>query len=130
MPPSLPRPITQYYNTLDTYRHQGAHNEGTTRAAFHRLLDDMGRHHSLVVLGEQSIEGTRKRTIRVDGLIRDNLKLTRGIWEAKDTNDDLDTEITKKIASGYPLKNIIFEDTRRAVLYQNGRHPKTGNGHS
>jgi predicted helicase len=121
MPPSLPRPITQYYNTLSTYLHQRATNEGATRHAFQTLLDDTGRPHSLVVLAEQSIEGTRKRTIRVDGLIRDNLKLTRGIWEAKDTNDDLDTEITKKIASGYPLKNTIFEDTRRAVLYQNGQ---------
>ncbi|MDQ5826885.1 MAG: N-6 DNA methylase, partial [Chloroflexota bacterium] len=61
-----------------------------------------------------------KRTIRVDGLIRDNLKFTRGIWEAKDTKDDLSTEIAKKIADGYPLKNTLFEDTRRAVLYQNG----------
>jgi hypothetical protein len=80
MPPPLPRPITQYYNTLTTYRHQDAHNEGATRHTFQTLLDDMGRSHSLVVLAEQSNEGTRKRTIRVGDLIRDNLKLTRGIW--------------------------------------------------
>jgi hypothetical protein len=51
----------------------------------------------------------------------DSFKIPRGYWEAKDTNDDLDTEIKAKIARGYPLTNIIFEDTRWAVLYQNGR---------
>ena len=29
-------------------------------------------------------------------------------------------EITAKIAKGYPLSNTIFEDTRRAVLFQGG----------
>jgi hypothetical protein len=47
--------------------------------------------------------------------------LKRGFWEAKDTHDDLEEEISKKIAKGYPLNNIIFEDTRRAVLFQNGK---------
>ena len=44
-----------------------------------------------------------------------------GFWEAKDTDDDLDAEIQKKIAKGYPLTNTIFEDTRRAVLFQGGQ---------
>jgi predicted helicase len=51
--------------------------------------------------------------------MKDGFNLTRGYWEAKDTGDDLDEEIRKKIARGYPLANTIFEDTRRAVLYQN-----------
>jgi hypothetical protein len=46
--------------------------------------------------------------------------LHRGLWEAKDTDDDLEVEIKKKMAKGYPLTNTIFEDTRRAVLFQNG----------
>ena len=45
----------------------------------------------------------------------------RGYWEAKDTRDDLEAEINRKIARGYPLTNTIFEDTQRAILYQNGR---------
>jgi hypothetical protein len=35
--------------------------------------------------------------------------------------DDLVTEIRKKIAVGYPTTNTLFEDTRRAVLYQNNK---------
>jgi predicted helicase len=40
------------------------------------------------------------------------------IGKPKTTDDDLDEEIKKKKAKGYPLTNIIFEDTRVAVLYQ------------
>ena len=32
--------------------------------------------------------------------------LVRGHWEAKDSKDDLDDEIAKKIARGYPTNNI------------------------
>ena len=39
----------------------------------------------------------------------------------KDTRDDLEAEIRKKIERGYPTTNIIFEDTRQAVLYQDKR---------
>ncbi len=42
-----------------------------------------------------------------------------GYWEAKDTNDDLDTEIEKKLRKGYPQDNIIFENSQTAVLIQN-----------
>jgi hypothetical protein len=55
-----------------------------------------------------------------DGTIRDGNGLPRAYWEAKDTSDDLDVEIQKKKAKGYPLQNIIFEDTLEAVLYQGG----------
>ena len=35
--------------------------------------------------------------------------------------DNLNKEIQSKITKGYPLKNTIFEDTKRLVLYQNGK---------
>jgi hypothetical protein len=56
--------------------------------------------------------------IRFDGTLRDRNSLPRGYWEAKDSRDDLNREIERKIRSGYFLTNTIFEDTRRAVLYQ------------
>lgn len=60
------------------------------------------------------------RTIRPDGTFKDGMNLVRGYWEAKDTGDKLDVEIEKKRKAGYPLTNIIFEDTATGVLYQNG----------
>jgi hypothetical protein len=60
------------------------------------------------------------RRIIPDGTLRDINSLPRGYWEAKDSKDKLDVEIGKKVALGYPLTNIIFEDTREGVLYQSG----------
>jgi len=58
--------------------------------------------------------------IEPDGTFRDDFYRHRGYWEAKDTHDNLAAEVRKKIARGYPLTNTIFEDTRQALLYQNG----------
>ena len=55
-----------------------------------------------------------------DGTIRDSLRMTRGYWEAKDSHDNLDSEIQEKFGRGYPSDNILFEDSRVAVLFQNG----------
>ncbi len=44
-----------------------------------------------------------------------------GYWESKDTEDNLDVEIEKKLAKGYPNDNILFEDSQTAVLIQNGQ---------
>ena len=51
--------------------------------------------------------------------MRDRWQLPHGWWEAKDISDDLESEIDKKINTGYPLENTIFENTQTAVLYQN-----------
>ena len=53
-----------------------------------------------------------------DGTVKDTLRMARGYWEAKDSHDDLDSEITRKFDRGYPRDNIIFEDSRTAVLIQ------------
>ena len=56
---------------------------------------------------------------RPDGTVKDSLRMSRGYWEAKDTHDDLDAEIQRKLNRGYPSDNIIFEDSETAVLVQN-----------
>lgn len=120
MPPTQQRAFSQYYSSLDEYRHHRAQTEGATRHAFQTLLTELARPRGFSVLNEQSISGTKGKSIRVDAKIVDPYSMTIGVWEAKDTADNLDKEISKKIADGYPLANTIFEDTRRAVLYQHG----------
>ena len=71
--------------------------------------------------GRSIPEQTLANGKRPDGTLRDSFNLPRGYWEAKDTKDDLHVEIRKKIAIGYPITNTIFEDTRRAILYQNSK---------
>src|SRR5215212_1038626 len=109
--------IDAYYAALVTYRSQDVTHEQATRLAFSTLLDALSKTVGWTLVLEQTLSNRK----RPDGTLQDSFKIPRCYWEAKDTNDDLDTEIKAKIARGYPLTNIIFEDTRRAVLYQNGR---------
>jgi hypothetical protein len=103
-------------------------HEGALETAFSRLLADTARPHGWTLIPKLSMKG-KKGNIAPDGTLRDEYELKRGFWEAKDTHDDLDEEIGRKIAKGYPLSNIIFEDTRQAVLYQNGREINRFNLH-
>ena len=49
------------------------------------------------------------KKVRVDGALLDPWRQRRGFWGAKDANDDREKEIRKKIDSGYPTTNIIFQ---------------------
>ena len=52
--------------------------------------------------------GGNKRIV-VDGALIDALNLPHGYWEAKDIHDDLDAEVQRKFAAGYPRDNILFQ---------------------
>ena len=88
-----------------------------TRPAFFALLAAAGKEHGWTLIAEQERKFNGK-TIRPDGTFKDEMNLVRGYWEAKDIADKLDAEIEKKRKAGYPLNNIIFEDTQTAILYQ------------
>lgn len=112
--------IDKYYGDLADFARQHVLFEGGTRHAFHRLMADAGKPHGWTLIAEQE-KKVNGKTIRPDGTFKDQMNLVRGYWEAKDTSDNLDAEIEKKRKAGYPLTNIIFEDTQTAVLYQNGQ---------
>ncbi|MCA1621626.1 MAG: N-6 DNA methylase [Acidobacteria bacterium] len=59
--------------------------------------------------------------LRADGALVDEFRLRHGLWEAKDSADDLRREAKKKLELGYPSDNILFQSPERAILYQNGR---------
>jgi len=96
----------------------GSRNEMVLRKAFQELLDNYARGKNLVLVPEIEYITPRGYTIYPDGTLKDALRQNRGFWESKDEKDDLDDEIKNKFAKGYPKFNILFEDTRRAVLYQ------------
>ncbi len=111
--------LATYYSALAAYAGQQVTHEGALETAFQQLLNETGRPHGWMLVPKQSIKRGAK-TIIPDGTLRDMFGLAHGYWEAKDTDDDLSAEIQKKKAKGYPFNNTIFEDTRRAVLFQNG----------
>jgi predicted helicase len=112
--------ISAYYARREQIAAQHVTHETGLRDAFMTLLIEASDalHTGWTLVAEQKIEGLA-HVARPDGTFRDANTLPRGYWEAKDTADDLDAEIAKKFARKYPDSNIIFEDTRRAVLYQN-----------
>jgi NADPH-dependent 7-cyano-7-deazaguanine reductase QueF len=91
-----------YEAALADFRERHVTHEGAVRIAFHTLLNTLAPARWSVI-GEQTMGH-----IRLDGVVKDAFNLTRGYWEAKDTGDDLDEEMRKKIAKGYPLSNTIF----------------------
>jgi len=112
------RSIRKYYENVAALQAQGVLNEMSLRSPFESLLQETARLKDWTFIAELSGK-SGGAIIRPDGTLRDRNSLPRGYWEAKDTQDDLDTEIKKKIARGYPLSNIIFEDTQTGVLFQN-----------
>jgi len=81
----------------------------------------MGRAHDLIFVAEYEYETPARERRYVDGALVADLRVPFGFWEAKDEKDDLEEEIRTKFRRGYPQDNIIFEDSRRAILYQNGK---------
>ncbi len=109
-PPAYLKPtheaLRAYYEALKTYASQGTLFEGATETALSRLPADTAAGVGWTLIPKLPLkDGTR--TIIPDGTLRDSYHLRRGYWEAKDTNDDLDAEIHKKIC------NIIAR--RRAI---------------
>lgn len=114
--------IQKYLNELDRYKkYSGTSTEGVTSEAFKDLLKAWAKQNNLIFINQYEFQSPQKNRIRPDGTILHDLRVPLGYWEAKDTADDLDDEIAKKLAKGYPQDNIIFEDTRSAVLIQNRR---------
>ncbi len=112
--------INQYLSELDRIKvMSGSLSEQIIREAFKDLLKTWSRQQGLVFLAEFGLTSNQKTPIRPDGTILHDLRVPLGYWEAKDTADDLDTEIAKKFRKGYPQDNIIFENSSTAVLIQN-----------
>ena len=110
--------IEEYYARLqELIQFGGSDNELNIRPAFQNCLDAYCRDHreKLVLVPE-----LRAGAVIPDGTVKDTLRMARGHWEAKDSHDDLDSEIQNKFNRGYPQDNIVFEDSETAVLIQNG----------
>jgi predicted helicase len=115
------KPVIAYYAALAQFHQHGHKTEGNTRSAFADLLKKCASPYDWHLVEEYQFKGTNKQPLRADGALVDELTLVHGLWEAKDTADDLQKEITSKVAAGYPLTNILFQSPDRAVLYQDNR---------
>lgn len=113
--------INQYYQNLDrTLQFGKSRNEQSIRNHFWALLNEYARKFNYEVVPEVAVMGTKGKKVHPDGTVKNLWGLDIGLWESKDEKDDIESEIDAKIKKGYPLTNILFEDSNVAVLFQRG----------
>lgn len=113
--------IHQYYSELDKLiQYGGSRKETSIRIAFQNLLNEYCKNRDFLLVPELDYRTKAGKSVYPDGTVKDALRLDWGYWESKDTDDDLDREIEDKLKKGYPDDNILFEDSRTAVLIQGG----------
>lgn len=112
--------IKTYYTAISNLTQLDLLSEGAVAPAFAALLRHCANQFQWI-LAEQFTLRREKKNVRVDGALIDAFKLIHGVWEAKDTTDDLEKEIAKKFRVGYPKDNILFQAPDRAIIYQNGQ---------
>ena len=114
--------IQEYQQRVQkTINYGGTKKETTIRHHFMNLLNEYAIPKGLEMVPEVSIKTPAGKIVRPDGTLKDSLRQDWGYWESKDEADDLETEIKRKFAKGYPKQNTLFEDSQTAVLYQDGR---------
>src|SRR5713101_4100697 len=104
--------VSAYYEALAKFAKLGIKHESAVRSAFEALLQHCARQVSCVLVPAYELKRKGAKSLSADGAIVDSLsKLLRyGVWEAKDSDDDLDKEIKAKFATGYPRDNILFQE--------------------
>lgn len=112
--------VREYYASLRSLAEARAQHEGAVAPAFAALLRACASQMGWTLVEQYSIR-LKKGSIRADGALLDSFTLIRGVWEAKDSSDDLATEVRKKFAAGYPADNILFQAPQRIILWQNQR---------
>ncbi len=111
--------IKEYNDRIESAIKSGKDNEEQIRDYFYELLKNYTMPLNIEIEKEIYIESNSKNKVKPDGrLIKEHL--TVGYVENKDRKDDLYKEIDKKIKKNYPLSNIIFEDSKTIILYQDG----------
>ncbi len=114
--------INQYYSEVDKLiRYGGSRKETSIRIAFQNLLNEYAKNKDLILVAELDYKTDKGTTVYPDGTLKDAMRLDLGYWESKDEADDIEEEIKKKFAKGYPKSNILFEDSQTAILIQQGQ---------
>jgi len=113
--------VSQYHQEVEKLiQYGGTKKETAIRSAFQNLLNGYCKPKDYLLIPELDYRTKSGKTVRPDGTVKDAVRLDYGYWEAKDKYDNLDFEIEKKLAKGYPDQNILFEDSQFAVLIQHG----------
>ncbi len=113
--------VKDYFAEVHKLTQLGAVHEGAVAPAFANLLRAAAQPFGWTLAEQYARTVHGGQAIRVDGALLDSFRLARGYWEAKDSADDLDAEISRKLDAGYPQDNILFQSPARVVVIQQGQ---------
>ena len=113
------KPIRDYYEALEQYDQHALTNEGTVSNSFALLLDICAKKVNATFAPQYPMRTKEGKRIFIDGAILEGYRLPIACWEAKDMDDDLPKAIQEKRDKGYPFDNILFQNRKRAILFQN-----------
>jgi len=80
--------VKDYYDALSNLADLGASHEGAVSPAFAALLQYCAHQSGWTLIREHRIK-RNSHSVRVDGALVDSFNLVHGVWEAKDSSDDL-----------------------------------------
>ena len=113
--------VKDYFAEVHKLTQLGAVHEGAVAPAFAHLLRAAAQPYGWTLAEQYARTSGGGQVIRIDGALLDSFRLARGYWEAKDSADDLDAEISRKLDAGYPQDNILFQSPARVVVIQQGQ---------
>ena len=113
-------PVRAYYLALTQLANVGAKHETAVREAWHTLIEHCAPKEWTLVRN-YTINRKGQSSIFPDAVLIDAYRIPHGVIEAKDDADDLAVEMRAKLKLGYPSKNTLFWQPRRALLVQDGK---------
>ncbi len=117
-----PKPLRAYALALSQLANVGASHESAVRAAFDQLVESVASPRGWTLVREYAVSRPKPLApLKLDAALLDAYRLVHGVIEAKDDADDLAVEVRAKLKLGYPAKNTLFWQTRRALLVQDGK---------
>ncbi len=115
------RAVNGYYLALAQFANVGAKHESAVRSAFDQLIEACAGPLKWTLVREYELRRKAESSLRLDGALLDQYRLVHGCLESKDDADDLEDEMRAKLKLGYPAKNTLFWQPRRALLVQDGK---------
>lgn len=114
-------PVRAYQFALTQLANVGATHETAVREAWHRLIEHCAGPLQWTLVREYAVNRKGAAPLRLDAVLLDAYRIPHGVIEDKDDRDDLAAEMRAKLKLGYPAKNTIFWQPRRAILVQDGK---------
>jgi len=114
-------PVKAYTLALTQLANVGATHESAVREAWHRLIEHCAGPLKWTLVREYAVSRKGAAPLRLDAVLLDAYRIPHGVIEDKDDADNLAAEMHAKLKLGYPAKNTLFWQPRRAILVQDGK---------